>query len=77
MLYEDRRLSAFTFVGIDHIAPASCLVEVELYLADQPADQAIPATLRWLHEDDQGDPVSSLLPGHWRLYCWEPDQFLP
>lgn len=77
MLYEARPLSAFTVIAVDHTAPASCLVEVELHLADQPDDQDIPATLRWLHEDDRGDPISSLLPGQWRLYCWEPDQFIP
>ncbi|NEB94266.1 hypothetical protein [Streptomyces bauhiniae] len=77
MLYADRPLSAFTVVTVDHIAPASCIVEVKLHLADQPDDHAIPATLRWLHEDDQGDPVASLLPGQWRLFCWEPHQFIP
>ncbi|MCP9207185.1 hypothetical protein [Streptomyces cucumeris] len=77
MLYKDRPLSAFAVLTVDHIAPASCLVEVEVHLADQPDGQAVPATFRWLYEDPQGDPVSSLLPGQWRLYCWEPDRFIP
>ncbi|WP_328912447.1 MULTISPECIES: hypothetical protein [unclassified Streptomyces] len=77
MQYADHALTAFAILAVDHIAPASCLVDVELRLAGQHEDEPLRTAIRWLYEDADGQPVSSLLPGQWRLYCWEPYRFDP
>lgn len=77
MQYADHVLTDFAVLAVDHVAPASCLVEVELRLAGKPEDETLRTAIRWLYEDDDGEPVSSLLPGQWRLNCWEPYRFVP
>ncbi|CNE52663.1 Uncharacterised protein [Mycobacterium tuberculosis] len=70
--YLPYRLSSYQIVEIDHCAPAICMVTTRLVLAS--GEQI--ASMRWIHENDKGEPIAASLPGSWRLLLWEPSSFL-
>lgn len=70
--YSAHALSSHQIMSIDHCAPAVCMLTVKL--AFKEGDQV--AHMRWLYEDDKGEPVAASLPGAWRLFLWEPTTFL-
>ncbi|MET8703335.1 hypothetical protein ABZW10_31420 [Kitasatospora sp. NPDC004723] len=73
LAFADHGLSAFTIRGLDFRAAAACTVAVDLTAPDGAARST---SLRWIREDETGQPVPVPLDGGtWRLYTWHPAAF--
>lgn len=71
--YEPHDLIAHEITMIDHVAPAAGMITAELTMADGTKTLG---RMRWIHEDNAGNPMPSSLAGEWRLRVWGPDAFL-
>ncbi|MGA5703128.1 hypothetical protein [Peterkaempfera bronchialis] len=75
LAFTEHELSAFTISGLDVRAAAMCMAAVELTAPDGTARSI---RLRWIREDESGQPVPTPLEGGtWRLYTWAPAAFSP
>lgn len=70
--YGSLVLSSFEVSQLSYEAAAVCTVRASLMVNEARRT----ATMRWLHEDDKGDPIAYSLDGRWRLYVWGPVAFL-
>src|SRR6266511_2693643 len=71
--YGGYRLSSFEVLRIEEIAAAVCVIDVKLIF--EPGDEKT-ASLRWMHEDEDGQAQAASLPGAWHLMVWGPAAFL-
>lgn len=61
-------LDGFDIAKLDFQAPAACEIDVELTYDGRRR----PGRLRWIREDDKGNPAMPNQQGEWRLIVWVP-----
>ncbi len=71
--YSPYRLSRYDIRKLEHSAAAICVIEVELTF-ESGEEKAVE--LRWICEDEKGDPAIPPQAGDWRLVLWGPAGFL-
>ncbi|MEX2555759.1 MAG: hypothetical protein WEB06_09015 [Actinomycetota bacterium] len=66
--FEGFDLQHFEVVALDFNAPAVCEVDVTLTLAEGVK----PGRMRWIRENSEGESVTPIEQGEWRLWLWGP-----
>lgn len=71
-LYQEFSLTEWQILRIRHVAPAVAYVDVRLVVNSQ----LLNAELRWVHNDENEQPVAEFESGKWKLAPYGPNVFL-